>query len=689
MSGPDRGKLWDLRPGQSGDLPTEASSAGPQAAQDAPTQPAGDWNDSTLSLPTPQASPGSSGAAAELPIDRIPGYRIVREIGRGGMGVVYLAWDEQLGRNVAIKLLLNAVCGPEDPGFERFIEGARAAAAVRHPGLVTIHHAGLVDQVPYLVMEYIEGPSLSEILRQAGPLSQAAALSVMDAVCAAVDELHRGEIVHGDIKPANVLVDMEGRLFVTDFGLACRQRSTGAEKSEARPVGTPAYMAPEAFEGSLTIRGDVYSLGITMYELLAGSLPFAGPLATVREQHSSESLPLASLASRQVSTEVAELIERAAHKNSFFRHKSAGHLRRAIAEIAGGAEALARGTAQLRVVAVRCREGSPDLDGLTARSPTPGSYFDTLGRMASAKRSGQTPVEATPGIPPTESRPALPPERAVALDVPCAQCRYNLRGLPENRNCPECGLAVASSLDPSRLMYSDAAWLAKIHSGAGWLNRMMILSVVAILVAIVLMIWHDSEGEPLWMSLLDILVFGTFGVLLARTLGHLDTEPGQPVRPLRSLGLTFARLAAVLFLPMLVIQLVTSAAGRYERFSEISMRVATAAFWIVAVPAYLLALGELARRIPDDCLARRTRAAAGLLVALPVAGELLALLGVLRVAGLDMAGLVSVMVIIQALLFWRTVRVYRRSLRKVVAESVKRSDVLRADPSQAAQRPSD
>ncbi|MCH7995523.1 MAG: protein kinase, partial [Planctomycetes bacterium] len=126
-----------------------------------------------------------------------------------------------LDRDVAVKFLLHAVAGPDDPGFAGFLEGTRAAARVEHPGLTTIHHADVVDGIPYLVMQYIDGPTLGEVLKKTGPLSLSALFAVLDAVSEAIGELHDREIVHRDIKPANILLDREGRVFVTDFGLAC------------------------------------------------------------------------------------------------------------------------------------------------------------------------------------------------------------------------------------------------------------------------------------------------------------------------------------------------------------------------------------------------------------------------------------------------------------------------------------
>ncbi len=143
--------------------------------------------------------------SVEVTIPRELGpVRLLHEIGRGGMGVVYLGRHRMLDRDVAVKFLLHAVAGPDDPGFAGFLEGTRAAATVEHPALTTIHHADVIDGIPYLVMQYIDGPTLGDVLKQTGPLSLSALYAVLDAVSEAIGELHDREIVHRDIKPANI-----------------------------------------------------------------------------------------------------------------------------------------------------------------------------------------------------------------------------------------------------------------------------------------------------------------------------------------------------------------------------------------------------------------------------------------------------------------------------------------------------
>ena len=179
---------------------------------------ADDPSNETITLTRSTAAGAPSGEQAEVTIPRELGsVRLIREIGRGGMGVVYLARHKMLGRDVAVKFLLHAVAGPDDPGFTRFLEGARAAAAVRHVGLTAVYDADLANGVPYLVMEYVDGPTLSELLERSGPLSVAVALAVLDEVLASLAELHERGIIHRDIKPSNILLDRDGRVLLADW----------------------------------------------------------------------------------------------------------------------------------------------------------------------------------------------------------------------------------------------------------------------------------------------------------------------------------------------------------------------------------------------------------------------------------------------------------------------------------------
>jgi len=206
-----------------------------------------------------------------------PRYEVLDEISRGGMGIVYRAWDPQLGRNVALKVLR-----PEDghgaEAHERFQREARMAAGLHHPHIVPVHDTGTWNGQDYIAMQLIEGKTLE----QAKPDRRTALACIRDAA-RALQYAHEQGIVHRDIKPSNLMLDQKGRVYITDFGIARQSVSTAGMTSPGTVVGTPAYMSPEQASGlPADARSDVYSLGATLYELVTGKAPYSGePLDVV------------------------------------------------------------------------------------------------------------------------------------------------------------------------------------------------------------------------------------------------------------------------------------------------------------------------------------------------------------------------------------------------------------------------
>jgi WD40 repeat protein/predicted Ser/Thr protein kinase len=223
---------------------------------------------------------GHAGRPDNLPT--IPGYTVLKELGRGGMGVVYKATAEQLNRFVALKMILSGdLASPE--ATARFLKEAEAIARLQHPQVVQIFRVGDYQRRPYLEMEYIEGGSLADRL-VGRPWDPRTAARLVESLALAVHHAHLREIVHRDLKPANILLTADGTPKVTDFGLAkCLGTDVGLTRTDSI-MGSPSYMAPEQAGGSVSQVGpaaDVYSLGAILYELLTGRPPFRA--ATVLE----------------------------------------------------------------------------------------------------------------------------------------------------------------------------------------------------------------------------------------------------------------------------------------------------------------------------------------------------------------------------------------------------------------------
>jgi serine/threonine protein kinase len=229
--------------------------------------------------------PDQGAPESPLPL-QIGRYRILGCLGAGGMGTVYKAQDAQLDRAVALKLP-RFDGPPHDRALraQRFQREARAAAAIRHPHVCPIHDVGEHEGHPFVVMAYIEGESLAQRLARQGPVQDLAqAVALIRQVLDALEAVHAHAIIHRDLKPSNVLLDSAGRAILTDFGLARPTEGADQLTSEGVVVGTPAYMAPEQAAGQAEAVGpwtDVYSVGVILYQMLTGRLPFEGPALTV------------------------------------------------------------------------------------------------------------------------------------------------------------------------------------------------------------------------------------------------------------------------------------------------------------------------------------------------------------------------------------------------------------------------
>jgi serine/threonine-protein kinase len=275
----------------------------------------------------PEGSLGIGDAIAEI-------YRVQGVLGSGGMGTVYQAHDETLGRAVAIKLVHEDILA--DPGVrDAFLEEARSMARVRHENVVTIHAFGIHRDRPYLVMEYVAGSNLARWMAQHAVPSLVDAEKMLDSLCRGVHAIHSAGAVHRDIKPGNILMDADGRIAVTDFGLAT-PHGTAAYPVERLARGTPAYLAPELARGETidprTAKAlDIYAIGLLAFELITGQRPFA-PKSTsgMMQDHGYGEPPAPSSMRAGIPTAFDEPILAALAKTPNERTHSVEALRRAL-----------------------------------------------------------------------------------------------------------------------------------------------------------------------------------------------------------------------------------------------------------------------------------------------------------------------------------------------------------------------
>ena len=251
-------------------------------------------------------------------------YQLHAEIGRGGMGAVYKAYDPTLDRFVAIKVLAPHLVW-EKEFIERFLREARAAARLRHPSIVTIYDVGQEGNWYYFAMEYLEGQTLAQFIRQRGPMSAEEALHILRPLAEGLDYAHRQGLVHRDVKPGNIIVGPGGHATLTDFGIARAAQETRLTRTGAI-VGTPEYMSPEQAQGGGVSTGsDQYALGVVAYEMLAGRVPFqAESTAALLHKVVYEPPPPLRKTRPGLPVEVERVLERALAKEPVKRYRSCG-----------------------------------------------------------------------------------------------------------------------------------------------------------------------------------------------------------------------------------------------------------------------------------------------------------------------------------------------------------------------------
>ena len=260
---------------------------------------------------------------AEKEIEKIGKYTIIEMLGKGAMGVVYKALDPDINREVAVKTIrFDIVDGDDEEMIGRFIREAQAAGKLDHSNIATIYDVGREKDLTYIVMQYIKGQSLQQVIAKKKKFSPKEIADILIPLCEALEYAHQNGIVHRDIKPANILIDLNGKPNVVDFGVARVETSTLTQSGVT--VGTPSYMSPEQIMGKrVDNRADIFSLGVILYELAAGQRPFSGGnVSTLMYKIVNEEPPHITEVEKSLPANYENIIEKALAKDPKDRFKS-------------------------------------------------------------------------------------------------------------------------------------------------------------------------------------------------------------------------------------------------------------------------------------------------------------------------------------------------------------------------------
>lgn len=372
-------------------------------------------------------------------ISKLGRYRLLKPIGRGGMGTVFLAEDENLKREVALKVLAPKLAGNQR-FVERFHREAKAAAALSHPNIVSAIDVDEASGHHFFVMEYIDGEMLKKIVDRSGPMSEEKALSICEQVAKALEHACSHQIIHRDIKPENIMLNSEGVVKLTDMGLAKNIEDQNATLTVAGTmIGTPHYASPEQIRGDTDVdgRSDIYSLGVTLFHILTGRPPFEGETgALISSQHLNSEVPSIREARPDVSETLVHLVWKMTRREREDRYQTPGDLLEEIEaikeneDITGMAQGDVKGKGRRRPRRRRARANSgasPALFAVAAVAALAVVVFFVVGKekiTAIIKGEQPPPTNQTavnnnmpPRKTPVTDRPPIPDKNTPALRV--------------------------------------------------------------------------------------------------------------------------------------------------------------------------------------------------------------------------------------------------------------------------------